>query len=409
MRSVAVCVMLSIGCGGPETPPPKSHDVKVRLFPPIGGITRSTRIVIVGPSGDLQETAATPGTTITATIEDGSSVTAVMQLSDSAYAIDTTLDVNGGDEIALGVETMDNTVLGTFTVEWPPGQTGSVTVVHPCGAKSLPAMTTRLTFDVKQGCKTDPLDLIIYTSNAEAPLRYIHATAPFTPGGSIVLTEPFRDGTLFDATLRNLDRWSPEQGTPLRYMPSYLGIGFSDGQPEPMATTATMITSLQGGDTNRLYQRVIDVVDGTSASYDLDVAAAVLGIPDRISIDVNTKTVSVLSDNALEGDALDMLLQYGYWPDPHVEWTIRGAIKADATFTLPPVGEVLLPKKARQGYPCDYLLTGSCYLLVGLQDSSEMDGYDDFKAHPTYVDLPFPIIYPPGTRLRRSTREIQFE
>lgn len=103
------------------------------------------------------------------------------------------------------------------------------------------------------------------------------------------------------------------------------------------------------------------------------------------------------------------MLRYGYWPDPYVERTIRGPIKADATFTLPPVGDVLLPKPARMGYPCKHLNTGTCYLLVGIQDSSEMDGYDDFKAHPTRVDQPFPIVYPRGTRLRRSTREIEFE
>jgi hypothetical protein len=392
--------LVTIGCGG------GSSDVTVHVFPPPGSTTVHASLVIAAPDDTVQRIETEAPGTVTATVVDGSSVTAVMPQSNNFVAVDTTLDVNGGDEIELGYVTADETELGSFTVEWPldPSETDGYQVLEPCGGRFVGPDVHSLTFTVTAACKTDPFEIIVTTSTnpGRPPLKFIEAAVGFSPGGSVTLEGPFRDGMMFTPNLVGLGDLGAQNGV-FRYVPTVRAGGFANIPLQAIAKTATMVIDLAGYDTARFHHRRVEVIDGATSAYTLDVPSTVLAVPSTPTFDPATRTVTATFAGQVVGDALGYTLSYGYGHGPYVWWSIQGPIETSPVLKLPPIDEMYLPQP---NMGCQYVNGASCLVTVGVYDSSTLDGYGDFKTHPTYADLPLPVIYPIGTVIRNSSKDL---
>ena len=339
-------------------------------------------VVFVDTDGTTTTVMTDPSGTVTGNVFAGANATAIYTESTTVFELQTVFGIAPGDDITLGTTALDQTPAGTFTINFTadPGAT-SYTVVHPCGP--ITTMSTSPVVNLFNYCAHPAMDLVVVSLAANGqPMHFVEKSGvAFTDGGSTTMPASWQPLVAFSATYTNIGADVSEvrlnRSVPDKNGYFLSGTGPPSGSPRtlelngPTAITSVLQTQLLAS--TGAYQVVTAGVDGTAATYALDVGASELGWLGTPALDFTAEKITVPVTGSNAGDGFEVILNYDNLASTFYSWNLYAPTAGD--IQLPAIPLALGDYLPKNGY--------NVSALVGrLLETTALDGNKAFRANP---------------------------
>ena len=386
--------------GGPDAPPGPDADlhgtITVIVNAPSSPATRlqGAPVVFVNPDGQIAAEATTDANGVaTATILPGASVTVVYDDASLNVQLETVAAVAPGDTIVVGpLSGAGGNPSGTFTAN-VPDYPGSFTynVYGPCGSSSGSAAgsgsLTPVTLSMQDNCQETAMDLLAIANNSDNnPDAWVEAkNVAYTDGGNATMGSGWQPFQTLSLSFSNVAASNTSSIYVMDMAPDangYQVASYASLGTEPQTATLTVpgtatalietdFTHNSGGGQQQMY----DVVDGTKATYAVDLSTALLPYIDFPTLDSANGAVTVPGATTA-GDILDVSVHFSRLINDKTDsftWEVWTPPPADG-FTLP-----AMPTNLTKYYPAagDAVPQGyaSLYAADAITDWAQVRGH----------------------------------
>ena len=385
-----------------------------------GAAAVGATVVFVDPDGTMVKKASTDSAgKADADVLPGASVTSIALINTST-ALQTVLGVKPGDDLVIGIRSLDGSTAGDFSINYPAASGAtSYDIVYPCGTVSFPAPaaggpppTAKIT--INNSCKLDTMELLVVAEGANGPLGSISKTGvAFMPGGSTTIAGTYTSFRNFTASYTNIDPTITNLNT-TRAVPDAFGFNSSQATAMPGTTAVVNLTGPlgTGGDiltsvinATGSRQSVRQDIAGSAATYGLDVGATLLPWLKTPTYDATAGKIVVPLDTTgtsnAKPDMFRMIFSYRRTDANNVTHTFAWQMFG------PEATDVVLPTLPADlggiGPTASDTVTVTSALMV---DADYVTGYDAIRNDLSKAIQLYGSARPPATIVRSSTAPI---
>jgi hypothetical protein len=365
-----------------DAPAPSFGSVTAHVFTSPGQPLSARTVVFSNPNGSIAAVVETDNEGIArADVSEGSSLTLALPNPAGPNLMNTVLGLKPGDEIELVIFGTDYvTANGTFTVDFTEYKPNVLYMVSgPCTANS--GVPPSITIDIKTSCPVTTLDVTLQAFQADETDRpYVRMTGiPYVAGGRATMPSTWTPSLAVTGTYSNAPTGVTSISAARRWNEAAAIGSITEGHTTGAASTFTstftippteladMRVSWESGPRNR--QTISEIVDGTMASYEIDLAAEALPSVGTPTFDPSTATFTMEDVGDVDLTAVKIL--FADDRSSH-DWFVFGP--ALTSFTLPEIPSTF-PRP-----------TADHQAIVGeakVFEATNISGYDDARQHLT--------------------------